>query len=48
MSIVRERASEGAAVLMAIHDLTLAVQTTDRIALMHQGCITVTGPAGDA
>ena len=47
MSIVQERANEGAAVLMAIHDLTLAAQTTDRIALMHQGRIIVTAPPGD-
>jgi len=47
MSIVQERAEEGATVLMAIHDLTLAAQTTDRIALMHQGRIIVTGPPSD-
>lgn len=47
MSIVQERAKEGATVLMAIHDLTLAAQTTDRIALMHQGRIIVTGPPSD-
>jgi len=47
MSIVQERAKEGATVLMAIHDLTLAAQTTDRIALMHQGHIIVTGPPSD-
>ena len=33
--------------MIAIHDLTLAAQTTDRIALMHQGRIIVTGPSRD-
>lgn len=43
MSLVRERAGEGATVLIAIHDLTLAAQVTDRIALMREGRIVVTG-----
>ncbi len=47
MAIVQQRAEEGAAVVMAIHDLTLAAQTTDRIALMHQGRIIVTGSPSD-
>jgi iron complex transport system ATP-binding protein len=47
MSIVQERAREGAAVVMAIHDLTLAAQTTDRIVLMHHGHIIVAGPPSD-
>ena len=47
MSIVREQACAGMTVLIAIHDLTLAAQATNRIALMSEGRIVVTGIAGD-
>jgi iron complex transport system ATP-binding protein len=47
MSIVGERANEGTTVLVSIHDLSLAAQATDRITLMSEGRIVVTGKPSD-
>jgi len=43
MSIVRKRAEAGMTVLIAIHNLTLAAQAADRISLMSERRIVVTG-----
>lgn len=47
MSIVRQRASEGMTVLIAIHDLTMAAQVANRLALMSEGQIIVAGAPRD-
>jgi len=46
LSIVRRRAEEGCTVLLAIHDLTVAGQTVDRVALIERGRIQATGEPG--
>ncbi len=47
MSIVRQRAREGMTVLVAIHDLTMAAQVTDRMVLMDHGQAIVAGTPFD-
>ena len=47
MSIVRQRANEGMTVLMAIHDLTMAAQMADRMALLKSGRMLVEGKSQD-
>jgi len=47
MSIVRDRADAGLTVVIAIHDLTLAAQACDEIALMDEGRIVDVGPPED-
>ncbi len=47
MSVVQDRLREGMTVLTSIHDLTLAAQTADRIAMMKDGRIEEEGAAGE-
>lgn len=47
LSIVKERIAEGLTVVLAIHDLTLAAQTADRIVMLHDGLVACAGPPED-
>ncbi len=47
LSLVRELADEGRAVLAAIHDLEFAARFCDRLALVHDGRVVDQGPPAD-
>jgi len=47
MKIVRQQAADGLTVLMAIHDLNLAAQYADRVAILHQGQLLAIGKSVD-
>jgi len=47
MEIVRQQATAGLTVLMAIHDLNLAAQYADRVAILHEGQVLAVGRPAD-
>jgi iron complex transport system ATP-binding protein len=45
---LRQRAGDGAAVIVTSHDLTLAARACDRLAVLHQGALQALGPPREA
>lgn len=43
MAMARRLASQGKAVILVLHDLCMALRTADRIAVMADGCLRLTG-----
>jgi len=48
MDLLRARAANGGAVLVTLHDLTLAARSCDRLVVMAKGKVVAAGPAGEA
>lgn len=48
LSLVRELAASGTAVLLALHDWSLAARYCDRVVVLHRGAIAADGPPVDA
>lgn len=48
MDLFREEAARGAAVVVTLHDLTLAARSCDRLAVLHEGLIVALGAPVEA
>jgi iron complex transport system ATP-binding protein len=48
MDLFREEAVRGAAVVLTLHDLSLAARACDRVAVLHAGRIVADGPPAAA
>jgi iron complex transport system ATP-binding protein len=48
MELLREEARRGAAVIVTLHDLSLASRFCDRLAVLKQGCVIAQGTPDEA
>lgn len=48
LDLFREEAARGAAVVLTLHDLTLAARACDRVAVLHEGRLLAVGPPREA